>query len=143
MTEHETYRQELDVRGIRPTAVRIMILRTMHMFDTAFSMSDIEQALDTVDKSTVFRTLTLFAERHLIHDIDDGSGAVKYSLCKGDSSPHDHMHVHFTCERCHKTICIRNVQAPMVNLPAGFALHDVNYVLKGLCPDCNKGQTAY
>ncbi len=138
MSNSDIYQNELTAHGIRPTAVRMMILKAMHMFDTAFSMSDMEQAIETVDKSTVFRTLALFAERHLIHDIDDGSGSVKYSLCMGDNSPRDHMHVHFTCERCHKTVCIRHVQVPMVSLPRGFALHDVNYVLKGICPDCNK-----
>lgn len=47
-------------------------------------MSELEDALESVDKSTVFRTLSLFAARHLLHEIEDGSGSTKYCICRND-----------------------------------------------------------
>ena len=71
MNENE-YISSLKARDIRPTALRVLILRTMAGFDRAFSLADLEEELDTVDKSTLFRTLTLFLAHHLVHGIDDG-----------------------------------------------------------------------
>ena len=93
--------------------------------------------LDTVDKSTIFRTLTLFLSHHLIHSIDDGTGSFKYAVCS-DSCSCDvsDLHTHFHCEKCNKTFCFTNIPTPVVKLPQGFTLNSINYVLKGICPDC-------
>lgn len=47
--------EALEHRGIRPTAVRLMIFKEMRALDCAVSQADIEQRLETVDKSTVSR----------------------------------------------------------------------------------------
>lgn len=52
MNENE-YISRLKARDIRPTALRLLILRTMAGFDRAFSLADLEEELDTVDKSTL------------------------------------------------------------------------------------------
>lgn len=137
MNMNQEYEERLERHGIRPTSIRVMILRAMEVFDRAFDMNDLEKALDTVDKSSVFRTLSLFMEHHLIHGIDDGSGSVRYSLCDdGTICSLESQHIHFACTSCRKTFCIRDVRVPVTGLPAGFVLQDVNYVLKGLCPEC-------
>ena len=52
--------QVLQQAGIRITAVRLMVWRQVrHGFADAFSLADLEAALPTVDRSTLFRTLTL------------------------------------------------------------------------------------
>ena len=71
MTDEETLKKA----GIRITALRLMIWRLMrHEINHIFSLADLEEAIPTVDKSTLFRTLTLFSDSHLLHNIDDGSG---------------------------------------------------------------------
>ena len=52
MNENE-YISRLKARDIRPTALRLLILRTMAGFDRAFSLADLEEELDTVDKSVL------------------------------------------------------------------------------------------
>lgn len=100
-------------------------------------MADLEEKLDTVDKSTIFRTLTLFLSHHLIHGVDDGSGSLKYAVCEDCCMcTVEDQHMHFYCERCHKTYCIRSVHAPSVTLPEGFMQTGINYVIKGICADC-------
>ena len=129
--------EKLNRRGIKPTAMRVLILRTMMSIPSAVSLADLEEELDTVDKSTIFRAITLFHAHHLIHCIDDGSGALKYAVCSDDCdcSVSD-LHSHFYCERCHRTFCFENIHVPVVNRPDGFTVSSVNYVLKGVCPAC-------
>ena len=121
MNENE-YISRLKARDIRPTALRLLILRTMAGFDRAFSLADLEEELDTVDKSTLFRTLTLFLAHHLVHGIDDGTGSLKYALCSSDCDCEiDDLHTHFYCTHCRRTFCLRGVAVPQVGLPDGFS----------------------
>ena len=77
--------QVLDNAGIRLTAVRLLIWRKVrHELTDAFSLADLESLLPTVDRSTLFRTLTLLTEKHLLHEIDDGTGSQKYCVCHLD-----------------------------------------------------------
>ncbi len=131
------YLDKLVLREIKPTAMRLLILRTMMRGNEAVSMADIERYLPTVDKSTISRTLSLFLFHRLIHCIDDGSGSVKYAVCDDDCDCSvEDEHTHFYCEECHRTFCLNHIHVPVVTLPDGFSLNSVNYVLKGLCPEC-------
>lgn len=127
----------LSRHGIRPTAVRILVLKAMTRFHDTFSMTDLESELDSVDKSSVFRTLTLFAEHHLVHEIEDGSGSTKYCVCHNDHvCGIDELHCHFYCQACHKTFCLDHTHIPPVRYPAGFEVRQVDYLLKGRCAAC-------
>ena len=64
--EEKKYLDLLAKRDIQPTAIRILVLRTMMQAGRSVSLLDLETMLDTVDKSTIFRTLTLFLSHHLI-----------------------------------------------------------------------------
>ena len=135
--EANKYIQLLEKREIQPTAIRLLILRTMMQADRPVSLPELEDILDTVNKSTIFRTLTLFLSHHLIHSIDDGSGTFKYAVCSASCTCQvSDLHTHFHCEECNRTFCFKNIPTPVVNLPEGFTLTSINYVLKGVCPDC-------
>ena len=69
MIEEDFCLHKLVLRDIRPTAIRVLVLRTLLEMKQAMSVSDLEAQLDTVDKSTIFRTLTLFLSHHLIHGV--------------------------------------------------------------------------
>ena len=100
--------------NIRPTAVRVLVYNAIKSFHDTFSMSDVEDALETVDKSSIFRTLALFAGQHLVHEIEDGSGSAKYCLCRNDHvCEAEEMHCHFYCESCHKTFCLDHTHIPI------------------------------
>uniref|UniRef100_A0AB33J796 Transcriptional regulator n=1 Tax=Prevotella sp. GTC17254 TaxID=3236794 RepID=A0AB33J796_9BACT len=137
MPNEDYYIHKLELRDIRPTAIRLLILKEMSRGDEAVSMPDLERWLPTVDKSTISRTLSLFLLHRLVHAIDDGSGMLKYAVCDDscDCSVDDE-HTHFYCERCHRTFCLKRIAVPVVPLPNGFQLNNINYVLKGVCPDC-------
>lgn len=133
----------LEQRDIKPTAVRLLVLEALEKADCALSLSELEARLLTVDKSSIFRTLTLFLTHHLVHGVDDGTGMLKYALCSpgchcGDPQEAglSDLHTHFRCEGCQRTFCLRGLPVPQVPLPPGFTLTSANYVLVGLCPEC-------
>ena len=134
-----TDEQALLNAGIRVTAVRLLIWREVrHTFTDAFNLADLESKLPTVDRSTLFRTLTLLTDAHLLHEIDDGSGTQKYCVCHLDDTRHCEGHVHLTCLCCHRTFCLNNVRIPSVPLPPGFEPEEAEYIVKGLCADCRR-----
>ena len=133
------YPSLLEQRSIQPTAIRLLVLKAMIRINRPVSMSELETELDTVDKSTIFRTLMLFLSHHLIHSIDDGTGSFKYAICDPSCSCEvADLHSHFHCERCNRTFCFTNIPTPIVALPPGFITHSINYVLKGICPECRE-----
>lgn len=133
------YEERLTSLGIRPTAIRIMVLRAISEDpDGIISIADLANRIGSLDTSTIFRTLSLFSEHHLVHEVDDGSGTQKYCVCHCADLDHHHGHIHLTCTRCHKTVCLRDVPIPAVPLPSGFLAEESEYIVKGLCQSCGK-----
>ena len=133
----------LAAHGIKPTANRIVVAKTLATAGRPMSLSELEYKILSIDKSGVFRVLTLFREHHLVHVLEDGSDGVRYELCHShDGHEHDDdQHVHFYCERCHRTFCLTDVSIPAVPLPEGYELQSINYMAKGICPACRGGRT--
>ena len=128
----------LKEHGIRLTANRILIARTLSTMSYPASMKELEAKIQTIDKSNIFRTLLLFKQHHLVHQMEDGNDVVRFELCQSqDENTDDDMHVHFYCERCQRTYCLSDTPIPQVELPAGFEQSSVNYMVKGLCPKCS------
>lgn len=127
----------LKKRGVKPTANRILVLRTMLSAVCPLSLQEIEAVMETMDKSSIFRVLNLFAKNHVVHVIEDGAGTVKFEVCRGeDSCSLDDMHTHFYCEVCCRTFCFKTIHIPEIDLPDGFVMNSINYVVKGICPEC-------
>lgn len=123
---------------IRPTANRIIVAKALAAEQQPLTMSELEDRIGSIDKSVIFRTLTLFKEQHFVHALDDGEGT-RYELCHShDHSVDNDMHVHFHCERCGQTLCLEDIPVPNVALPEGYRMHSANFVLKGTCPTCSK-----
>ena len=137
--ENIDFEHILEEAGIRVTAVRLLVLKAIYtQIKGAFSLHDVVDVLHNADNSSVFRALTLFAEKSLLHPIDDGSGMQKYCLCRCADHEHCIGHVHITCVMCHHTICMEEVPIPSVPIPEGYEIHESEYVIKGLCPKCSK-----
>ncbi len=52
--------EKLDKKGVKPTANRILVLKELNNVDGPVSLSVLENRLLTMDKSSIFRVLTLF-----------------------------------------------------------------------------------
>ena len=122
--------------GIRPTANRIIVAKTLAEACRPLTMGELDDHLGSIDKSSIFRTLTVFKEQHLVHVLEDSEGT-RYELCHShDHSHDDDLHVHFYCTGCHKTFCLESVPVPEVAVPEGFTPHSATHLVRGLCPDC-------
>ena len=129
----------LESKGIRPTANRILVMKTLMGEQNPQSLSNLERKLVSMDKSSIFRTLTLFLEHDVVHAFEDGRGVLCYELCeeKGACDHHD-GHIHFYCESCQRSFCMEDIHIPSFELPEGFYPHSISFVIKGECPDCRK-----
>ena len=131
--------ERLASKGIRPTANRILVYDALARQESPQSLKNMENLLLSMDKSSIFRTLTLFLEHDAVHAFEDGRGILNYEVCEeeGECDHHD-GHIHFYCESCHRSFCMEDIHIPSFELPEGFYLHSVSFVIKGECPECRK-----
>ena len=127
----------LDRKAIKLTAMRRLVLDVLIENRKALNLYEIEKQFDNVDRSTIFRTLKTFQDNYLIHSVDDGTGAIKYALCDDDCTCNlEDLHIHFLCNNCGQTHCLKNIPIPVLDMPDGFDLQSANFVVKGTCPNC-------
>ena len=125
----------LEHHGVKPTANRLLVARSLQESRRPLSLMELEEKLETVDKSAVFRTLVTFRDAHLVHMLD--GDPVRYELCHSHHEDlDDDLHVHFYCLKCHKTYCLDDMPIPPVKAPEGYAVQEASYLLKGVCPEC-------
>lgn len=137
---------KLKRKKIRPTAMRLLIYNILSESKQAISLTDIETIFQTsraleipVDRTTIYRTVKTFEKKGVAHGIDQGNGVLKYALCQSncDEGHHRDQHLHFYCERCKNTSCLADQKIPEVGLPQGFEIHELNFMAKGVCDQCN------
>lgn len=136
--KHNDIIEMLARAGVRPSPVRTLIIKELLEADRPLSAMELEERLDTVDRSSITRSLTIFAEERLVHIISDGSGSMKYELCKSctHDSGHSDEHVHFHCRVCGQTVCLQNAPIQVPTLPQGYEPEFTTFVITGLCPKC-------
>ena len=121
--------------GVKVTANRLLIARALEQAGRPLSMMELEERLESIDKSNVFRSLMAFKDAHLVHVLD--GDPVRYELCHSHHQDHDDdLHVHFYCVKCHKTYCLEEIPVPPVQTPEGYQVQEESYLLRGICPQC-------
>jgi len=134
MTEADILR----ANKLRNTASRLAILAVFTQKNIAFSEPEIEHQLDIdCDRVTIYRTLTTFLNKGIIHKVLDDTGVMKYALCSSACNEGDHNHVHFKCSVCRQTICLEDIAAPHIHLPPGFKIEEMNVLIQGICKNCD------
>jgi len=130
--------EKLEDRNIKPTAMRLLVLRQLVECGTSVSLKELESKLERSDKVTLYRTLKTFEQKKLIHSIDDGTGSVKYALCEEgcECEPRD-QHVHFHCVNCRETFCLTQSKISETQIPSGFKASSASVVYKGICANCS------
>lgn len=131
--------KKLEYKGIKATANRILVYRMLAGADNPISLADMERLNLQMDKSSIFRVLTLFLEHDVVHAFEDGRGILNYELChsEGTCNRKDN-HVHFYCESCHRSFCLDDIHIHDIRLPEGSYAHSLSFVVKGECAECRK-----
>ena len=128
----------LTEHGVKVTANRILVARALSQAERPLSLTELEQVLETMDKSSMFRTLSAFREAHLVHVLEDAGEGMRYELCYSHDEHHDDdLHVHFYCTSCHRTFCLWDIPVPEVEVPNGYLPESYSFLVRGLCPECD------
>ena len=125
---------------MKATPQRVVVLTVFLKKNKVLSLSELHQLLGKeFDRITLYRTLNSFEEYGLIHKIPDKTGNVNYALCKHDSVHHTHgdNHVHFKCTQCELTVCLEEIEIPLVRVPKKYKPERYNFLIEGTCEDCN------
>jgi Fur family ferric uptake transcriptional regulator len=135
----KTIEELLESKKIRITAMRLLIYKFLAEKKVAVTLSDTENAFVKADRTTLYRTIKTFVENDIVHQIDDGTGTIKYALCEVGCSCDikTDLHLHFYCSNCNETVCLTDHKIPQINVPEGFISENVNLVVKGICNKCS------
>ncbi|CAM1340486.1 Fur family transcriptional regulator [Tenacibaculum amylolyticum] len=136
----EEIEEFLKMKKIRVTPMRLLTYKFLSEKERAVALSDIENTFETADRTTLYRTIKTFENKKIVHQIDDGTGIIKYALCKQGCNCEvaTDLHLHFHCKNCSETICLSDYKIPQINIPDGFISENVNLVVKGICNKCSK-----
>ena len=133
----ESIDKSLKIRNVKPTAMRQLVLDILSKQNHAIGLAELVSQFEQADRTTLYRTLKTFVENRVIHSIDDGTGTIKYAICKDTCQCNpDELHVHFFCTKCEKTVCLTDIPIPAINLPENYLVEDINMVIKGICSKC-------
>ena len=127
----------LEEKSIRITPMRQFLLEYFIQEGKALGLNELENAFPRADRVTIYRTLKTFAEKGILHSIEN-SKEIKYGLCSENCSPlvHVDQHPHFECSKCKQTICLESVFIPPVEIPKGYAAKTYNMTIMGICKNC-------
>ena len=148
---------QLRAAQVRVTHARLDVLGTLLMQQRAMSHTEMQDALPTMDRVTLYRALDCLADAGLAHKItgDDrvfrfstGNAGDRSSVTTVFANPVQHQHGHFKCTRCSKVFCLEQPAASNTlsdQLRAtldstalkGFQSHDIEVTIKGWCNRCN------
>lgn len=133
----------LENHNIKPTANRLVVMRELSLANQPVSLTELEAIIGTIDKSNILRALNIFKDNHLVHTIEGAGGCTLYELCLSHSHSDfdDDTHMHFFCESCHQTFCLSEQHIPQIELPEGYIVSTATFMVKGICPKCNRTMT--
>jgi Fur family ferric uptake transcriptional regulator len=139
MTCQEVFFKQLRERGFRLTPQREMVLSALHEiegFATADEIYERVSALSSsVDISTVYRTLELLQDFHLVASVDPGDGQRRYELVGIHG-----QHFHLVCRSCGGIIGVqpRAIESLAARMKEqhGFQIDLEHLSIPGLCREC-------
>lgn len=139
MSHHTHLIERIREKGYRLTPQREMILEAL---DTKGHMTadqvyqQVHAKSPAVNLATVYRTLELLKELHLVTAIDVGQSCTQYELA--GEEPHHHL----VCEECgHRLDLDPGLFVPLERelcRQYGFQVNLDHLALFGLCPKCQK-----
>ena len=139
MRESNEFNELLERHKLKKTGPRLSVLEILKSKDSAVSQPDLEKILGKqVDRVTLYRTLSTFEDKGIIHKVLDFNGTANYAFCSGGCKEHEHHdeHVHFNCTVCQSIYCLDKVIIPPINLPAGFEASSLHFTIYGVCDNC-------
>lgn len=123
--------------NLKKTPAREEILHVLASSNRPLTAEEVSSLLKgRHDLSTVYRNLNSFVQKGICKSEISHNKETLYSLV---SDKDEHVLV---CTECHKTVILEECPYEEVNSKiekeTGFAIHDHNTEIYGICPDCLK-----
>lgn len=88
--------------------------------------------------ATIYRTLDLLEDLHILHKLNFGDGRSRYELCHLQT---DHQHHHLVCLRCNQILEVKedllHQLEQLIDDEHGFRIVDHRVQFYGYCASCD------
>lgn len=124
-------------RKISETPFRKEVLAIFAKYTNAIPLSVIENELNDYNRITLYRTIKIFLEKGIIHEITLSGESSNYAICKEECNKdkHQHQHIHFKCRVCSIISCVEIDVFPKIILPE-YKIEQLEIQAIGLCKNC-------
>ncbi|MRX06249.1 transcriptional repressor [Pseudoduganella sp. FT25W] len=132
---------QIRATGARVTRQRVLVLDFLLGQNKSLTHHEIQARLartahEALDSVTLYRVLEWLTENELIHRIAGADQVWRFSAGAGH---HAHEHAHFQCTKCEQVTCVTEVALPRkIKLPDGFQTQEIDFLIKGTCPNCSR-----
>jgi Fur family ferric uptake transcriptional regulator len=136
-------RKILKEHGLSITTPRLVIL---DIFLHTPNILDFNQLMylckENVNRITLYRTLHLFYDQHLLLKVPSTNGITKYLYRgirdhkRGSNEPE--RKIHLICQDCGRIISLDNASLPPIRLPRNFEPDFMDLIVNGKCRSCSK-----
>ena len=128
----------LKSKKLSVTPFRKEVLAIFGKYNNAIPLSVVEDNLEKFNRITLYRTIKIFIEKGVIHEISIGGEPSNYAICQEECSPstHYHRHIHFKCNDCSVISCVDIDKFPTILLP-NYKITQLDIQASGLCDKCN------
>lgn len=128
------FKEILNTKNIKYTRQRKRIIEVLQSSQNPLSLDEIQENCEEIDFSSIYRTIKLLIENHIVSEHYFGEKKPKYSLML--SKNHNHF---IKCVNCGKieeieNVCIINE----VDKKTQYKIIDHYMEFVGICPDCSK-----
>lgn len=143
--DREAFKQLLRDRGLKVTRQRLVVLEAIASRPDEHLTAEEIFALVKVDSpdiglATVYRTIQLLNELHLIDRINFDDGFVRYEMGTVSGCEQKHHHHHLICMKCGKVISFRDDLLEelegRITATTGFFIVNHEVKLYGFCKEC-------
>ncbi len=127
----------LKKRNLKVTSNRLNLISKILNNGSAMSYTNIQRAMQPIDRVTLYRTLEKLKEKGIIHTAFQDKKESYYAMCENtcDENLHHHEHVHFKCNLCDQISCEKLKQVIKLSIP-GFTIAKTAINLEGICKNC-------
>ncbi len=148
MPEHQDkFKDLLKQNGLKVTNQRVAILEVLnnrpgkHL--TAEEIYDyVKKKFPEIGLATVYRTIQLLSDLHLIDKLNLGDGYVRYEIGRKNKEESCHHHHHLICLDCGDIFAFQDdlleTLEERIKETLGFVVEDHEVKLYGHCKKCSK-----
>ncbi len=134
-------RDEIRASGLRVTASRIAVLRSLHRDAAPRAHGEIAEDLapEGWDRATVYRILTDFVGAGLVRRSDLGDHVWRFERIRAETKHETAAHPHFLCNACGDVTCLPDESVrvtPARGAPKAMRKKGLEIQVRGLCDRC-------